>query len=121
MAADMVTRVYSNFRGCDFRGLEVNLLRSPDCLNVWKDYKETESVRTRPKLEIKTAFEDAVYGIFFYGDKMLVHSGKTLYKVENGEISTLYEGLNEATSNSFIYEDVFYFKVVFCLLRTFYH
>ena len=39
--ADTVDRIYSGFRGCDFRGLEVNLLRSPDCLNVWKDYKET--------------------------------------------------------------------------------
>lgn len=110
MAADIVTRVYSNFRGCDFRGLEVNLLRSPDCLNVWKDYKETESIRTRPEIELDTAFTDAIYGIFFYKDKMLVHSGKTLYTVNNGTIAVLCEGLNEATSNSFIYDDVFYFK-----------
>lgn len=105
-----ITRVYNNFRGCDFRGLEVNLLRSPDCLNVWKDYKETESIRTRPGTELNKAFNDAVYGIFFYANKMIVHSGKTLYKVENGEITTLYEDLNEAVSNSFIYDDVFYFK-----------
>lgn len=108
--ADKVTRIYSNFRGVDFRGDEINLIRSPDSLNVWKDYKETESIRTRPELEIKNAFEDAVYGIFFYGNKMIVHSGKTLYKVENGEISALYENLNEITSNSFIYDNIFYFK-----------
>lgn len=108
--ADKVTRIYSNFRGVDFRGDEINLIRSPDSLNVWKDYKETESIRTRPELEIKNAFEDAVYGIFFYGNKMIVHSGKTLYKVENGEISALYDNLNEITSNSFIYDNIFYFK-----------
>jgi len=105
-----VTRIYNNFRGCDFRGVEVNLLRSPDCLNVWKDYKETESIRTRPETELKLAFEDAVYGVFFYGNKMLVHSGKTLYEVNGETREALYEDLNEKPSNSFIYDNVFYFK-----------
>lgn len=107
---NLITRIYSGFRGADFRGLEVNLLRSPDCLNVWKDYKETESIRTRPALELNTSFEDAVYGIFFYGDKILVHSGKTLYRVKNSEKTALYEGLNEAVSNCFIYDNIFYLK-----------
>lgn len=105
-----VSRVYSSFRGCDFRGLEVNLLRSPDCLNVWKDYKETESIRTRPGLKLNTSFTDTVYGVFFYGGEMLVHSGSKLYKVVNNVITELYTGLNEAVSNSFIYDDIFYFK-----------
>lgn len=108
--ADLITRVYSNFRGVDFRGEEINLVRSPDALNIWKDYKETESIRTRPEAELKNAFTDAIYGVFFYGSKMLVHSGKTLYKVENGNITALYEDLNEKISNSFIYDDVFYLK-----------
>ena len=108
--ADLITRVYSNFRGVDFRGEEINLVRSPDALNIWKDYKETESIRTRPEAELKNAFTDAIYGIFFYGSKMLIHSGKTLYKVENGNITALYEDLNEKISNSFIYDDVFYLK-----------
>lgn len=107
---NLVTRIYNNFRGVDFRGLEVNLLRSPDSLNVWKDYKETESIRTRPSMELNTAFEDAIYGIFFYGDKMIVHSGKTLYTIENGTKTAIFDGLNEAKSNSFIYDNIFYFK-----------
>ena len=64
--ADMVSRVYSSFRGVDFRGEEVNLTRSPDALNVYKDYKTTESIRTRPGTELNMAFTEAVYGIFFY-------------------------------------------------------
>lgn len=108
--AKIVSRVYSNFRGVDFRGNEINLLRSPDSLNVWKDYKETESIRTRPAIELNTAFSDAVYGIFFYGKKMLVHSGKNLYELSEGTITRLYEDLNEKISNSFIYNDIFYFK-----------
>lgn len=114
--ADIVTRVYSNFRGVDFRGEEINLLRSPDALNVWKDYRNTESIRTRPGLHnIGTSFPDIVYGVFFYKGDMLVHSGKYLLKcVVNGvgnvsKTEELYTGANEAPSNSFIYDDVWYF------------
>lgn len=109
--AETVNRIYSNFRGCDFRGLEVNLLRSPDCLNVWKDYKETESIRTRPGLTRKHGFSDVVYGIFFYGKETLVHCGENLYVLpDGGGWKVLYTGLKMAVSNSFIYDDVFYFK-----------
>lgn len=108
--ADIVSRIYSNFRGCDFRGEEINLVRSPDCLNVWKDYKETESIRTRPAPELHMDFGDTVYGIFFYKDMMLVHSGVNLYKVAGGKATTLYQGLKAARSSSFVYEDIFYFK-----------
>ena len=108
--ADLISRIYSNFRGVDFRGEEINLVRSPDSLNVWKDYKETESIRTRPGMEQKVPFDDIVYGIFFYKGQMLVHSGTNLYKADNGEKTVIYSGLNEAASNSFVYDDVFYFK-----------
>jgi len=103
---ELITRIYSNFRGVDFRGEEINLIRSPDSLNVWKDYKETESIRTRPGLYPHTQFQAPVYGIFFYKGMMLVHSGSSLYKGDE----VLYSGLNERASQSFIYEDVWYFK-----------
>ena len=107
---DLITRIYTGFRGADFRGEEINLIRSPDCMNVWKDYKETESIRTRPGLELRATFSKPVYGVYFYKGFVLVHSGTTLYKVSKGEITTLYEGLNERSSNGFIYEDYWYFK-----------
>lgn len=107
---DVVTRIYSNFRGADFRGEEINIVRSPDCLNVWKDYKETESIRTRPGMALREAFSDPVYGIFFYKDSMLVHGGSKLYKLTGGVRTQLWTGLREAISNAFIYEDVWYFK-----------
>ena len=106
----LVSRIYSGFRGADFRGNEVNLARSPDCLNVYKDYKETESIRTRPGLEQKIPFDSIVYGIFFYKNQMLVHSGTSLYKVVNGVKTAIRTGLKAAVSSSFIYEDIFYFK-----------
>ena len=108
--AEIISRVYSNFRGADFRGEEINLVRSPDCLNVWKDYKETESIRTRPDLELKVSFDAPVYGVFFFHDLQLVHSGTKLYKVKNGAKSLLYSGLNPIPSNAFFYENLWYFK-----------
>jgi hypothetical protein len=107
---ELVSRVYSNFRGVDFRGEEINLVRSPDSLNVWKDYKHTDSIRTRPCMELHTAFTDPVYGIYFYKDMMIVHSGTKLYKVVNGEKTVLYSGAKAAESNGFVFENVWYFK-----------
>lgn len=108
--ATLVSRIYSNFRGVDFRGEEINLVRSPDSLNVWKDYKETESIRTRPEMELHHEFAAKVYGIFFYKDTMLVHSGNKLYKVVDGVQTQLYTGLRQAVSQAFVYEDKWYFK-----------
>lgn len=109
--ATIESRIYSNFRGADFRGEEINLVRSPDCLNVWKDYKETESIRTRPGLELFEAFDSPVYGVFFYKDIVFVHSGTQLwYVTSHGTKNVVYEGLREGVSHSFIYEDVWYFK-----------
>lgn len=108
---DLISRVYANFRGVDFRGEEINLIRSPDALNVWKDYRETESIRTRPSMDVKVAFPAPVYGIFFYKDMMLVHSGKNLYTVTSGgKKNIIFEGLNQSESNSFVYENIWYFK-----------
>jgi hypothetical protein len=107
---DLISRVYSNFRGVDFRGEEINLRRSPDSLNVWKDYRHTESIRTRPGMELKVDFDDAVYGVFFFNGVMLVHSGTTLYKVAGSTKTVLFTGLKAAISNAFVYENLWYFK-----------
>ena len=114
MSDELVTRLYGNFRGVDFRGEEVNLLRSPNCLNVWKDYKEIDCIRTRPEMELVEGFTDKVWGIFFYTvgstEMMIVHSGTKLYKVVNGVKTELYDGVNNAPSNSFFYNSFWYFK-----------
>ena len=106
---DLISRTYGSFRGCDFRGDDINIRRSPDCLNVWHDYREIESIRTRPSMELKTAFEGVIYGISFYNGQMLVHCGDKLYKVVGGAKTVLKTGLNARESNSFIYENVWYF------------
>lgn len=107
---ERISRIYGNFRGVDFRGEEINLVRSPDSLNVWKDYKETESIRTRPAMELKMSFTEPVYGVFFFNGMQLVHSGSKLYKVVNSTKTVLFSGLKEANSDSFVYENIWYFK-----------
>ena len=113
-SGDLINRVYTSFRGVDFRGEEINLVRSPDALNIWKDYKETESIRTRPELEALEVFSTPVWGIFFYKvgntEMMIVHSGTTLYKIVDGVREQLYTGLNPRKSYSFIYNNIWYFK-----------
>ena len=109
-AGEIVSRIYSGFRGVDFRGEEINLVRSPDSVNVWKDYKETESIRTRPDMNLLVSFDAPLFGIFFYNNRMLVHSGSKLYEVINGAKTVLCSDLNEVPSNSFIFANVWYFK-----------
>lgn len=110
MSANIVSRLYSGFRGVDFRGDEINLTRSPDSLNVWKDYKETDSIRTRPGLVLENDFSEPVYGVFFFNGFQIVHSGTKLYKVRSGAKTVIYSGLKAANSDSFIYNNIWYFK-----------
>lgn len=117
-----VTRLYGGFRGADFRGEAEHLGRSPDCLNMWKDYKEKDSIRTRPGLTRFGSFDGPIYGIHHSDvggvNDFAIHSGKKLYAMwpneeEGGwhtqEVSELYE-LAENTSQGFIFENVCYIK-----------
>lgn len=104
-----VSRIYSNFRGVDFRGLEINLIRSPDALNMYKDYLQTESICTRPGLALHTEAGAPVYGVFQYKGALLLHIGERLVKAEGGVLVPIFEGLAQRRSNSFVYNDIFYF------------
>jgi hypothetical protein len=110
--ADLTT-VYSGFRGVDFRGEDINLARSSDSLNMWKDYREIESIRTRPTMQPNKVFNDTVWGIFFYKsadtDMKIIHSGDTLYRIVGINTYVLKEGVNKAPSNAFVFNDIWYF------------
>jgi hypothetical protein len=106
---DIISRIYGGFRGVDFRGEEIPLTRSPDSLNVWKDYKETDSIRTRPEMALLVGFDETIYGIYFYGGYMIVHSGNTLYKMLGVNKTEFYKGVKAAHSNAFVYENIWYF------------
>lgn len=83
-SGDLIIREYKKFRGVDFskRKDEVYLYRSPDALNVWKNYKGSNGncIETRPDLELLKNYSDTIFGLFFYNNKLIVHSGTNLYE-----------------------------------------
>jgi hypothetical protein len=115
VSGSLITRNYANFKGVDFSDNEVALTRSPDSLNLWKNYSKLgKCIETRPDIALVEAYDNTIFGLFFYKvgntEMMLVHSGTTLYKVVNGVREVLYTGLNPKRSNAFIYNNIWYFK-----------
>lgn len=108
MSVKTVSRFYGDFRGIDLRGEDVSLLRSPDSLNMWRDYRQPGSIRTRPALALYMAFDAPVYGVFFYGQRVLVHSGDSLFLLENGEKTQLMTGIGQGVA--FVFDNIWYFK-----------
>ena len=109
----LVTRNYSQFRGVDFsnRKDEINIYRSPDALNVWKNYKSSNGkcIETRPDVELLGEFSSPIYGLFFYGNDVIVHSGTKLFNgISEATATELYDGLAEQKSNFFIFKSKLY-------------
>lgn len=102
-SGDLITREYKSFRGVDFsrRKDEVYLYRSPDALNVWKNYKGSNGncIETRPDLELLKNYSDTIFGLFFYNNKLIVHSGINLYE----EDKIIYSNMAQNESVMWVY------------------
>ena len=120
-SGNLVTRNYKNFKGVDFsnRKDEVSLYRSPDALNVWRNYKSTygRCIETRPDIELIDTFDNPVYGLFFYTintvDHMIVHSGTSLYDIDlsNNERKLVKDkGMKPSKSQAFISNNIMFIK-----------
>lgn len=117
-SGDLITRIYNNFRGVDFTDKNVVLQRSPDALNMWKNYRKLgKSIQTRPAMELFKQMDNSVYGLFFYTintiEHMIIHCGVSLYdyNMSTKEIKTIKtKGMNPKTSESFIFNNIFYIK-----------
>lgn len=107
----LITRNYSNYRGVDFsnRKDEVNIYRSPDALNVWKNYKSTEgkSIETRPDVELLGEYSNTIFGLFFNENTktMYIHTGTQIIVGE----SVAYEGVTKHKSRFFVFDNKVYF------------
>lgn len=121
VSGNLVTRNYKNFKGVDFsnRKDEVSLYRSPDALNVWKNYKSSSGrcIETRPDVELIDTFDNTIFGLFFYTinsiEHMIVHSGTSLYDIntvtkEKKVIKNM--GMKPAKSQAFIVNNIFFIK-----------
>ena len=115
VSGTLITRNYTDFRGVDFTDREVSLHRSPDSLNLWKDYKNLgKCIETRPDIELVATYDNTIYGLFFYRvgntEMMIVHSGTKLYRVEGETKTELFTGMKPAKSNAFVYNQILYIK-----------
>lgn len=114
---DLITRKYDNFRGVDFSNNNVSLYRSPNGLNMWKNYEDNDSIQTRPGMELLDNFGNKILGLFFYVKNntthVLVHSGTKLYEWTNypntpASTTELFSGMNIIESKSFIYNNTLF-------------
>ena len=116
VSGTLITRNYANFRGVDFSNKEVIPQRSPNALNMWKNYKNSlgKCIETRPDLESIDVYDNSIYGIFFYkvGNQeiMLIHVGTKLWKIQNNQASVIFTGLNPRKGKDFIYNNIWYYK-----------
>lgn len=126
--ANMMTRLYSNLAGCDFTNdpAKVALNRSPNCINMYKNYADTQGncVQTRPgfkNLFNFTVEEDGILtylkinGMFLYQinnvKKLIVHAGKYLFLWDypNGsQYKKIYNQMNNIRSSYVIFDDKLY-------------
>ena len=117
--ATPIKRQYTNLAGVDFKNDEalVNLNRSPDALNVYKDYTgEGNCIQTRPGFTKLAEFsdEDAINGLYMYNSTTaLVHVGTKLYLWNNFpeapvNPSVLKSNMNDVKSSFFIFNSKIY-------------
>lgn len=115
--ATSVKRQYTNLAGVDFKNDEslVNLNRSPDALNVYKDYSaEGNCIQTRPGYFKLAQFVGNINGLYIYNNTTaLVHAGNKLYLWSNfpsvpEEPQVLSETMYNARSSFFIFNDKVY-------------
>ena len=113
----MIKRAYSNFRGVDFANEPgiVNISRSPDALNVWKNYSDTQGscIETRPGYTKLADFDNKINGFYVYNNQALIHSGTNLYLWSNfpdsPEQKTLLKSdMNNSRSTFAIFDDKLY-------------
>lgn len=107
----LVTRKVDNFAGVDFTNSDTNLNRSPDSLNMWKNYKNNSAgIETRPDMELVESYDNTIFGLFFYDvgnvRHKIVHSGTKLF--DNG--TEIFIGMNLIRSQAFIFNNIFYIK-----------
>lgn len=110
-SGNLVKRIVDSFAGVDFSNSDTNLLRSPDALNMWKNYKNNSAgVETRPDMELVEEYDNTIFGLFFYeyGNEVhkIVHCGTKLYDNHN----EIFTGMNLINSSAFVFNNIFYIK-----------
>ena len=139
-SGDLVRRMYADFRGVDFRGGEVDLRRSPDSLNMWKDYRNPDGIRKRPYMVERygppippggggvpesNPGDGPIYSIDFcnFGEKQetLVVSGTNLYvwgkSPGRGLLLQQFAEPGNGKCTTFVFDNVWYLKGSYFFLQ----
>ena len=115
-----IKRIYSNLAGVDFTNDpgKVQLNRSPNCINMWKNYSSTQGqcVETRPGIKIlENVNNKRIYGMHIFdingNKKMVVHGGNDIYECFNfpsAGYKWLRKGMNAHKSSMCIFQDKLY-------------
>ena len=105
-----IKRTYADFSGVDFLNEPtlVDIRRSPDALNVWKNYRDNQGgcIETRPGYRKLAQIGSRIHGIYVFSlTKAIVHSGTSLYEWSNfpsepeiGDLKVLYSDMNDRRS-----------------------
>lgn len=118
-AGALKLQIYNNFRGVDFTDDNVNESRSPDALNMWKNYKTLgKQIETRPGIvDLILGRTYTIFGLFFYTinnvDHIIIHEGVKLfdYNPLTEVFTTLKDsGMNLSKSVGFVFNNIFYIK-----------
>ena len=103
-----VTRVYSDFRGVDLRTEECALNRSPDALNVWRNYSQVTGIETRPALKLICSTTQYPVDMMWHGDTLYYCSSKGSYHTiefnEDGSFDHTGDDLQYIGANSSMFE-----------------
>lgn len=112
MNAIGVKRTYANFAGVDFMNDNTFVLpnRSPDALNVWKNYQDEkgECIETRPGIksiaDVSGTANGKVLGMYMYSSSVaLLHVDKYLLKLtgfpSNITVTTLSSSMSQTTKS----------------------
>ena len=114
ISGSLIIRNYNGFRGVDFsnRKDEIALNRSPDALNMWKNYKSNNGkcIETRPDIELLEEYSDTIFGLFFYAfngvTHRIVHSGDKLYQ----DSVVIYSDMARNKTQFFVFNNILYIK-----------
>jgi len=117
-AGSLKIQIYNNFRGVDFTDDNVSESRSPDALNMWKNYKTLgKMIETRPSTELQLQLDNTVYGLFFYTynlvEHWIIHVGTKLIDYNpNTQTTTVLKatGMNPRKSTMFIFNNILFIK-----------
>jgi hypothetical protein len=116
--SDIITRTYNGFRGVDFTGGIVQNYRSPDALNMWKNYADDDAVQTRPGMTFINNFGGKVVNVYFLKDARnvlhcLLHVDTKLIEWSNYPATPVtlverYVGMNPNKSMGFIFKETLF-------------